>query len=199
MKTYAQLDFGLGETANLLRESVQGFASDEIAPLADMIDKKDEFPLELWSKMGELGLLGITVDEEYGGAGMGYLEHVIAMEEISRASASVGLAYGAHSNLCVNQIRRNGDEEQKKRYLPKLITGEHIGALAMSEAGAGSDVVSMRMSADPVAGASGIMLDSHERPSPETAWTQVALVLGAALLAVVLLIGAGATSRTDQQ
>ncbi len=152
MKTYAQLDFGLGETANLLRESVQGFASDEIAPLADMIDKKDEFPLELWSKMGELGLLGITVDEEYGGAGMGYLEHVIAMEEISRASASVGLAYGAHSNLCVNQIRRNGDEEQKKRYLPKLITGEHIGALAMSEAGAGSDVVSMRMSADPVAG-----------------------------------------------
>ncbi len=152
MKTYAQLDFGLGETANLLRESVQGFVGDEIAPLADMIDKNDEFPLELWPKMGELGLLGITVDEEYGGAGMGYLEHVIAMEEISRGSASVGLAYGAHSNLCVNQIRRNGNEEQKRKYLPKLISGEHIGALAMSEAGAGSDVVSMRMTANPVAG-----------------------------------------------
>lgn len=152
MKTYPQLNFGLGDTANLLRESVQGFVSDEIAPLAGSIDKNDEFPLELWRKMGDLGLLGITVGDEYGGAGMGYLEHAIAMEEISRGSASVGLAYGAHSNLCVNQIKRNGNEEQKKKYLPRLISGEHIGALAMSEAGAGSDVVSMRMSANKVDG-----------------------------------------------
>ncbi len=147
MKTFPQLNFGLGETANLLRESVQGFVNTEIAPLADDIDRNDQFPSELWQKMGAMGLLGITVGEEYGGADMGYLEHVIAMEEISRGSASVGLAYGAHSNLCVNQIHRNGTEEQKQRYLPKLITGEHIGALAMSEAGAGSDVVSMRLSA----------------------------------------------------
>ncbi len=147
MKTFPQLNFGLGETANLLRESVQGFVNTEIAPLADDIDRNDQFPSELWQKMGAMGLLGITVGEEYGGADMGYLEHVIAMEEISRGSASVGLAYGAHSNLCVNQINRNGTEEQKQRYLPKLITGEHIGALAMSEAGAGSDVVSMRLSA----------------------------------------------------
>lgn len=152
MKTYPQLNFGLGETANLLRESVQGFVSDEIAPLAESIDKNDDFPLELWRKMGDLGLLGITAGDEYGGAGMGYLEHAIAMEEISRGSASVGLAYGAHSNLCVNQIKRNGNEEQKKKYLPKLISGEHIGALAMSEAGAGSDVVSMRMTANKVDG-----------------------------------------------
>ncbi len=150
MKTFPQLNFGLGETANLLRESIQGFVGDEIAPLADSIDKNDEFPLELWSKMGDLGLLGVTVGDEYGGAGMGYLEHVIAMEEISRGSASVGLAYGAHSNLCVNQIKRNGSEEQKERYMPKLISGEHIGALAMSEAGSGSDVVSMRMTAERV-------------------------------------------------
>lgn len=147
MKTYSQLNFGLGETANLLRESVQGFVGDEIAPLADEIDKKDQFPLELWRKMGDMGLLGITVSDEYGGAEMGYLEHVIAMEEISRGSASVGLAYGAHSNLCVNQIKLNGTEEQKNKYLSKLVSGEYVGALAMSEAGSGSDVVSMRLSA----------------------------------------------------
>lgn len=152
MKVYPQLNFGLGETANLLRDSLQGFVAEEIAPLADSIDKNDEFPLDLWRKMGDLGLLGITVGDEFGGAGMGYLEHVIAMEEISRGSASVGLAYGAHSNLCVNQIRRNGNEEQKRKFLPKLISGEYIGALAMSEAGAGSDVVSMRMTAERVNG-----------------------------------------------
>jgi isovaleryl-CoA dehydrogenase len=148
MKSYPQLNFGLGDTANLLRESVQDFVSAEIAPLAADIDRDDQFPLELWQKMGDLGLLGITVPEEFGGAGMGYLEHVIAMEEISRGSASVGLAYGAHSNLCINQIKLNGTQEQKERYLPKLISGEHIGALAMSEAGAGSDVVSMRLAAE---------------------------------------------------
>ena len=147
MKTYPQLNFGLGDTANLLRESVQEFVATEIAPLAADIDRNDQFPLELWQKMGDLGLLGITVPEEFGGAGMGYLEHVIAMEEISRGSASVGLAYGAHSNLCINQIKLNGTAEQKRRYLPKLVSGEHIGALAMSEAGAGSDVVSMRLAA----------------------------------------------------
>ena len=147
MKNYPQLNFGLGDTANLLRESVQDFVAAEIAPLAADIDRKDQFPLQLWQKMGDLGLLGITVPEEFGGAGMGYLEHVIAMEEISRGSASVGLAYGAHSNLCINQIKLNGTAEQKQRYLPKLVSGEHIGALAMSEAGAGSDVVSMRLAA----------------------------------------------------
>lgn len=146
--TYPQLDFGLGETASLLRDSIQDFVAAEIAPLADEIDKNDQFPLELWQKMGSMGLLGVTVGEKYGGADMGYLEHVIAMEEISRGSASVGLAYGAHSNLCVNQIKLNGTEEQKERYLPKLISGEYIGALAMSEAGAGSDVVSMRLLAE---------------------------------------------------
>ncbi|MEE4240158.1 MAG: isovaleryl-CoA dehydrogenase [Desulfopila sp.] len=148
MKTFSRLNFGLGETANLLRESVQGFVGTEIAPLADEIDRNDQFPLELWRKMGAMGLLGLTVSDKYGGAEMGYLEHVIAMEEISRGSASVGLAYGAHSNLCVNQIKLNGTEEQKERYLPKLISGEYIGALAMSEAGSGSDVVSMRLSAE---------------------------------------------------
>ena len=147
MKTYPQLNFGLGDTANLLRESVQDFVATEIAPLAADIDRNDQFPLELWQKMGDLGLLGITVPEEFGGAGMGYLEHVLAMEELSRGSASVGLAYGAHSNLCINQIKLNGTAEQKRRYLPKLVSGEHIGALAMSEAGAGSDVVSMRLAA----------------------------------------------------
>ncbi len=147
MKTFPQLNFGLGDTASLLRESVQGFVSTEIAPFAADIDREDQFPKELWQKMGDLGLLGITVSDKYGGAEMGYLEHVIAMEEISRGSASVGLAYGAHSNLCVNQINRNGTTEQKERYLPKLISGEHIGALAMSEAGAGSDVVGMRLRA----------------------------------------------------
>ncbi|MCG6929403.1 MAG: isovaleryl-CoA dehydrogenase [Desulfofustis sp.] len=147
MKTYPQLNFGLGDTADLLRESVQDFVGAEIAPLAADIDRNDQFPRELWRKMGDLGLLGITVPEAFGGAGMGYLEHLIAMEEISRGSASVGLAYGAHSNLCVNQIKLNGTGGQKQRYLPKLISGEHIGALAMSEAGAGSDVVSMRLAA----------------------------------------------------
>ncbi len=147
MMTYPLLDFGLGETVNLLRETVQDFVAEEIAPLAADIDRNDSFPSDLWQKMGALGLLGVTVPEQYGGAAMGYLEHVIAMEEISRGSASVGLAYGAHSNLCVNQIKLNGSEEQKERYLPDLVTGRHIGALAMSEAGSGSDVVSMRLAA----------------------------------------------------
>ena len=142
------LDFGLGEAADMLRAQVEGFAADEIAPRAAVIDRTNDFPADLWPKMGSLGLLGVTVEEEYGGAGMGYLEHVVAMEEISRASASVGLSYGAHSNLCVNQIRRNGNAEQKARYLPKLIGGAHVGALAMSEPGAGSDVVGMRTRAD---------------------------------------------------
>jgi isovaleryl-CoA dehydrogenase len=142
------LNFDLGETADMLRASVESFAADEIAPRAAAIDKDNAFPADLWRKFGDLGVLGITVEEDYGGAGMGYLQHVVAMEEISRASASVGLSYGAHSNLCVNQIRRNGNETQKRRYLPKLISGEHVGALAMSEPGAGSDVVGMRTRAD---------------------------------------------------
>ncbi len=146
--TLPSLDFNLGDSANLLRDSVSSFAADQVAPRAAEIDLSNEFPAELWPAMGALGLLGITVDEEYGGAGMGYLEHIVAMEELSRASASVGLSYGAHSNLCVNQIRRNGSAEQKRRYLPKLISGEHVGALAMSEPGAGSDVVSMKLRAD---------------------------------------------------
>lgn len=141
------LDFQLGDTYNLLRESVQQFAKREIAPRAAQIDETNQFPRDLWPKLGELGLLGITAKEEYGGANMGYLAHVIAMEEISRASASVGLSYGAHSNLCVNQIHRYGTEKQKQHYLPKLISGEHVGALAMSESGSGSDVVSMRLTA----------------------------------------------------
>src|SRR4249919_4313507 len=141
-------DFGLGETADMLRDSVRGFAADKISPRADEIDRSNTFPRDLWPEMGKLGVHGITVEEEWGGAGMGYLEHVVAMEEISRASASVGLSYGAHSNLCVNQIRRNGSAEQKRRYLPRLISGEHLGGLAMSEPGAGSDVVSMRTRAD---------------------------------------------------
>ena len=142
------LDFDLGSTADLLRESVRAFAQEEIAPLAAEIDASNDFPMELWPRMGKLGLLGVTVEEEYGGSGMGYLEHVLAMEEISRASASVGLSYGAHSNLCVNQIRRNGTEAQKRKYLSGLISGEHVGALAMSEPGAGSDVVSMKLKAE---------------------------------------------------
>ena len=141
-------NFDLGETADAIRETVRDFAQEKIAPRAEEIDRTNQFPRDLWPQMGELGLHGITVEEEYGGAGLGYLEHVIAMEEISRASASVGLSYGAHSNLCVNQIRRNGNEEQKRRYLPKLISGEHLGALAMSEPGSGSDVVSMRTRAE---------------------------------------------------
>jgi isovaleryl-CoA dehydrogenase len=142
------LSFGLSETAEMLVDTVSAFASQEIAPRADDIDKTNTFPRDLWPKMGELGLHGITVEEDYGGSGLGYLEHCLAMEQVSRASASVGLSYGAHSNLCVNQIRRWGSEEQKRRYLPRLISGEHVGSLAMSEAGAGSDVVSMRLKAE---------------------------------------------------
>ena len=142
------LDFDLGETAEMIRNTVSAFSQAEIAPRAAEIDKSNEFPRDLWPRMGELGLHGITVEEEYGGLGLGYLDHAVAMEEVSRASASVALSYGAHSNLCINQIRRNGSEEQKRRYLPKLISGEHVGALAMSETGSGSDVVSMRTRAE---------------------------------------------------
>jgi isovaleryl-CoA dehydrogenase len=141
-------NFDLGETADAIRETVRDFAQEKIAPRAEEIDRTNQFPRDLWPQMGALGLHGITVEEEYGGAGLGYLEHCVAMEEVSRASASVGLSYGAHSNLCVNQIRRNGNDAQKRRYLPKLISGEHVGALAMSEPGSGSDVVSMRTRAD---------------------------------------------------
>jgi isovaleryl-CoA dehydrogenase len=141
-------DFGLGEEVEMLRKTVSGFAQDKIAPRAEEIDRTNVFPRDLWPQMGELGLHGITVEEEYGGSGLGYLEHCVAMEEVSRASASVGLSYGAHSNLCVNQLRRNGSEAQKKKYLDKLISGAHLGALAMSEPGAGSDVVSMRTRAE---------------------------------------------------
>jgi isovaleryl-CoA dehydrogenase len=146
--TLPSLNFDLGETADMLRASVMSFAADEIAPRAADIDRKNEFPADLWRKMGALGVLGVTVEEEYGGSGLGYLEHCVAMEEISRASASVGLSYGAHSNLCVNQIRRNGNAAQKKKYLPKLISGDFVGALAMSEPGAGSDVVGMTTRAE---------------------------------------------------
>ncbi len=142
------LDFGLGEDINLLRDAVKAFADAEIAPRAAEIDRVNEFPADLWKKFGDMGLLGMTAGEEYGGTNMGYLAHIVALEEISRASASVGLSYGAHSNLCVNQIRRNGNDAQKQKYLPKLISGEHVGALAMSEPNAGSDVVSMKLRAD---------------------------------------------------
>jgi len=142
------LDFGLGEMADTIRETTERFAREQIAPIAAEIDEKDEFPAQLWPQMGELGLHGITVEEEWGGLGLGYLEHVVAQEEVARASASVGLSYGAHSNLCVNQIRRWANEDQKRKYLPKLISGEHVGALAMSEAGAGSDVVGMKLKAE---------------------------------------------------
>ena len=142
------LDFGLGEMADTIRETTERFAREQIAPIAAEIDEKDEFPKHLWPQMGELGLHGITVEEEWGGLGLGYLEHVVAQEEVARASASVGLSYGAHSNLCVNQIRRWATEEQKRKYLPKLISGEHVGSLAMSEAGAGSDVVGMKLKAE---------------------------------------------------
>jgi isovaleryl-CoA dehydrogenase len=146
--SYPTLDFDLGFEIDQLRETVRDFSDNEIAPRAEAIDREDKFPRDLWPKMGTLGLHGITVEEEYGGTGMGYLAHVVAMEEVSRSSASVGLSYGAHSNLCINQIRRNGSEEQKQLYLPRLVSGEHLGALAMSESGAGSDVVSMRTRAD---------------------------------------------------
>ena len=145
---YRSLEHDLGETADALRETVRAFTEDKIAPIAEEIDRTNVFPRQLWPQMGALGLHGITVEEEWGGSGLGYLEHVVAMEEISRGSAAVGLSYGAHSNLCVNQIRRNGQPDQKRRYLPKLISGEHVGALAMSESGSGSDVVSMKLRAD---------------------------------------------------
>jgi isovaleryl-CoA dehydrogenase len=148
MLNFPALDFHHGETIDMLRATVQQFVADEITPRAQEIDRGNQFPSDLWRKLGDLGLLGVTVEEEYGGTSMGYLAHVIAMEEVSRGSASVGLSYGAHSNLCVNQIRRNGTEAQKRKYLPKLISGEHVGALAMSEPGSGSDVVSMRLRAD---------------------------------------------------
>src|SRR5271156_3703358 len=144
----ASLDFDLGSEIDMLRATVRDFAEDRVAPLAAEIDRTDRFPIELWPDMGAIGLHGITVEEEYGGAGMGYLAHCVAMEEVSRASASVGLSYGAHSNLCVNQIRRNGTAAQKRKYLPRLISGEHVGALAMSEAGAGSDVIGMATRAE---------------------------------------------------
>lgn len=152
MRATPEFDFALGDNAEMIRETVARFADDRIAPLAEEIDREDRFPRELWTEMGELGLHGVTVEEEFGGLGLGYLEHVIAVEEVSRASASVGLSYGAHSNLCVNQIRRWGTPEQKAKYLPKLVSGEHVGALAMSEVGAGSDVVSMKLRADAVQG-----------------------------------------------
>ena len=147
MSTYQSLDFGFDDTLNMLREQVAKFSADEIAPRAAEIDSSNQFPMDLWRKLGDLGVLGITVSEDFGGAGLGYLAHVIVVEEISRASASVALSYGAHSNLCVNQIFRNGTDEQRRRYLPPLISGEHIGALAMSEHNAGSDVVSLRLNA----------------------------------------------------
>jgi isovaleryl-CoA dehydrogenase len=148
MLNFPGLDFRLGETIDMLRATVQQFAAAEIAPRAAEIDRSNQFPSDLWRKMGDLGLLGITVEEEYGGTSVGYLAHIVAMEEISRGSGSVGLSYGAHSNLCVNQIRRNGSDAQKRKYLPQLISGQHVGALAMSEPGSGSDVVSMRLRAD---------------------------------------------------
>ena len=152
LRATPDFDFALGDNATMIREAAGRFADERIAPLAARVDREDWFPRELWPAMGELGLHGITVEEEWGGLGLGYLEHVIAVEEVSRASASVGLSYGAHSNLCVNQIRRWGSDEQKAKYLPKLVSGEHVGSLAMSEAGAGSDVVSMKLKAEAVQG-----------------------------------------------
>ena len=152
MRATPDFDFHLGESADMIRDTVARFADEQIAPLAEAVDREDRFPAELWPQMGELGLHGITVEEEYGGLGLGYLEHVIAVEEVSRASASVGLSYGAHSNLCINQIKRWGSDAQKAKYLPRLVSGEHVGSLAMSEAGAGSDVVSMKLKAEGVDG-----------------------------------------------
>ncbi|WP_292052232.1 acyl-CoA dehydrogenase family protein, partial [Brevundimonas sp. UBA5866] len=152
MRATPDFDFGLTESAQMIRDSASRFADEQIAPLAAKVDAEDWFPRELWQPMGELGLHGITVEEEWGGLGLGYLDHVIAVEEVSRASASIGLSYGAHSNLCVNQIRRWGTQEQKDKYLPKLVSGEHVGSLAMSEVNAGSDVVSMKLRADKVEG-----------------------------------------------
>ena len=152
MRATPDFDFALGEAADMIRETTARFADEKIAPLAAKVDAEDWFPRDLWPEMGALGLHGITVDEADGGLGLGYLEHVIAVEEVSRASASVGLSYGAHSNLCINQIRRWGNPDQKAKYLPKLISGEHVGSLAMSEAGAGSDVVSMKLKATAVDG-----------------------------------------------
>ncbi|MEN9456887.1 MAG: hypothetical protein RL210_2406, partial [Pseudomonadota bacterium] len=148
MISYPSLNFALGDNIDMLRDSVQQFVAKELAPRAAGIDSGNEFPMDMWRKFGDMGLLGLTVEEKYGGSGLGYLAHIVAMEEISRGSASVALSYGAHSNLCVNQIRRNGTEAQKRKYLPKLISGEHVGALAMSEPNAGSDVVSMKLRAD---------------------------------------------------
>ncbi|MFV0456420.1 MAG: acyl-CoA dehydrogenase family protein, partial [Pseudomonas sp.] len=145
---HSSLNFALGETIDMLREQVQAFVAAELSPRAEAIDRDNLFPADMWKKFGEMGLLGVTVSEEYGGAGLGYLAHVVAMEEISRGSASVALSYGAHSNLCVNQINRNGTAAQKEKYLPRLISGEHVGALAMSEPNAGSDVVSMKLRAE---------------------------------------------------
>ncbi len=152
MRATPDFDFGLTESAQMIRAAAGRFADDKILPLAAQIDREDRFPRELWQPMGELGLHGITVEEEWGGLGLGYLDHVIAVEEVSRASGAVGLSYGAHSNLCVNQIRRWGNEDQKAKYLPKLVSGEHVGSLAMSEVGAGSDVVAMKLKADAVVG-----------------------------------------------
>src|ERR1700675_4066169 len=143
--SFPGVDCGLGSDIDMLRDTVRAFAQNKIAPYAAEIDRSNSFPRELWPQLGELGLLGITVEEEWGGAGLGYLAHCVAMEEISRASAAIGLSYGAHSNLCVNQISRNGNEEQKRRYLPKLVSGEHVGALGRSKPGSGSDVVSMKV------------------------------------------------------
>ncbi len=174
MRATPEFDFALGDNAEMIRETVARFADERIAPLAEGIDREDRFPRELWTEMGELGLHGITVAEEYGGLGLGYLEHVIAVEEVSRASASVGLSYGAHSNLCVNQIHRWGTDEQKAKYLPKLVSGEHVGALAMSEAGAGSDVVSMKLRADGVQG--GYMLNGTKFWITNAAYADVLVV-----------------------
>ncbi|WP_299327001.1 isovaleryl-CoA dehydrogenase [Parasphingopyxis sp.] len=176
MSAAPTLDFGLGETADMIRETTSRFAADKIEPLSKKIDEEDWFPTELWPQMGELGLHGITVEEEWGGLGLGYLEHCVAVEEVSRASASVGLSYGAHSNLCVNQIRRWGNDEQKAKYLPGLISGEHVGSLAMSEAAAGSDVVGMKLKAEAVQG--GYILNGTKFWITNAAYADTLVVYG---------------------